>query len=88
MLIRGYNLAALYPPPRLEKVPRSVSSRHWRCEPADFVEPRDQKSLYVPEVLGGYFVFTLSTGDMVYTTGTRTQRVPPKGPLSWSTIGD
>ena len=82
----GYDLTDLYSKDKLEKIPRSISSRYWRCAPLDFVE-REQKSVYVPETLGGYFVFTLSTGAMTYKPGARTECVPPNQPLSWSTLG-
>lgn len=85
-LVRGYELADLYPKEKLEKIPRSVSSRYWRCAPVHFVE-REQKSVYVPEALGGYFVFTLATGDVTYKAGSRATCVPPNQPFSWSTIG-
>jgi hypothetical protein len=88
MLIRSYELTGLYSSERLEKIPRSVSSRYWRCEPAHFVGPEDQTSLYVPEVLGGSFVFTLSTGSLAYTSGSRSRCVPPRGPLSSTLIGN
>jgi hypothetical protein len=85
-LVRAYDLTDLYPKEKLEKIPRSISSRYWRCAPLHFVE-REQKSIYVPEALGGYFVFTLATGSMTYKAGSRTECVPPNQPLSWSTLG-
>jgi hypothetical protein len=84
--VRAYELTDLYPKEKLEKIPRSISSRYWRCAPVHFVE-REQKTVYVPEVLGGYFVFTLATGDMTYKAGSRTTCVQPDQPLSWSTLG-
>ncbi len=86
-LVRSFELNQLYAVAPLEKIPVSVSSRHWRCQPIHFVEPKDQKSVYVPEVLGGYFVFTLATGQMVYTTGARKECLSPRGPLSQTRIG-
>ncbi|HEY7477534.1 MAG TPA: hypothetical protein VIB62_04775 [Actinomycetota bacterium] len=85
-LVRGYELTGLYRVEKLEKIPRSVSSRYWRCAPVHFVE-REQKSVYVPEALGGHFVFTLATGAMRYEAGSRTTCVPPNQPFSWSTLG-
>lgn len=70
-LVRSYELAELYPPARLGKIRQSVSSRAWRCQPVHFVEPAEQKSVYVPEVLGGYFVFGLASGGMTYVEGGR-----------------
>jgi hypothetical protein len=85
-LVRRYELEALYPAAALARIPRTISSRHWRCSPVHFVE-REQKSVYVPEVLGGYFVFTLATGDVVYKPGTRASCPPPAGPQSWTSVG-
>jgi hypothetical protein len=70
-LVRSYELAELYPPARLGKLRQSVSSRPWRCHPIHFVEPAEQKRVYVPEVLGGYFVFALASGAMTYSGGSR-----------------
>lgn len=81
-LIRSYELTDLYPAQMVQRIPRSMSSRNWRCQPSHFVEPKEQKSVVVAEVLGGYFVFTLSTGEKVYKAGSRGQCVPPPGPLS------
>jgi hypothetical protein len=84
-LVRGYELAELYPPARLGRIRQSVSSRPWRCQPIHYVEPTEQKRVYVPEVLGGYFVFTLASGEMTYAQGTRRDcgamepRAPSKG---------
>ena len=85
-LVRAYGLTDLYSKEKLEKIPRSISSRYWRCAPLHFVEP-EQKTVYVPEALGGYFVFTLSTGAMTYKPVARTECAPPNQPLSWSTLG-
>jgi hypothetical protein len=86
-LVRSYELNQLFAAGRIEKIPTSVSSRHWRCQPVHFVEPKEQKSVYVPEVLGGYFVFTLATGEVVYTAGARKECVPPPGPISQTRYG-
>ena len=71
----------------LSRIPSSVSSRHWRCPPLHFVEPEEQSSVYVPEVLGGYFIFTLASGEVDYTSGAREECEPPAGPLSWTAFG-
>ena len=70
-----------------------MSSRYWRCRPVHFVDPKDQKAVYVPEALGGYFVFTLATGGVEYTAGTRKECTRPvsvtqtfataRGRLTW-----
>lgn len=86
-LVRSYELNQLYTATQLQKIPTSVSSRHWRCQPIHFVEPTEQKSVYVPEVLGGYFVFTLTTGEMVYTAGARQECAAPPGPMSQTRHG-
>ena len=86
-LLRSYELNQLYSSSLQEKIPASVSSRHWRCQPVHFVEPKEQARVYVPEVLGGYFVFTLATGEMVYTAGARKECVPPQGPMSQTRHG-
>ena len=85
-LVRSWELTDLYPKDRVEAIPRSVSSRYWRCRPVHFVDPKDQKSVYVPEALGGYFVFTLGTGAVVHSPGNRKDCRPPETPMSWSTL--
>lgn len=87
-LIRSYELDQLFAAAQIEKIPTSVSSRHWRCQPVHFVEPTEQKTVYVPEVLGGYFVFTLATGEVIHTAGARKECVPPPGPMSQTRQGD
>lgn len=86
-LVRSYDLNQLYSPALLEKISTSVSSRHWRCQPIHFVEPKEQKSVHVFEALGGYFVFTLATGDMAYKPGARKECIAPQGPMSQTRIG-
>lgn len=86
-LVRSWELTDLYAKDKAETIPSSVSSRHWRCAPIHFVDPKEQQSVYVPEALGGYFVFTLATGGIVYTAGARKECRPPDLPLSWSTLG-
>lgn len=86
-LVRSYELNQLYAVALIEKIPNSVSSRHWRCQPIHFVEPKEQKSVYVPEALGGSFVFTLVTGEMTYAAGARKECVAPAGPMSQTRHG-
>jgi hypothetical protein len=85
-LVRSWELTDLYAKDKVETIPRSVSSRYWRCAPVHFVDPKDQKAVYVPEALGGYFVFTLATGGVAHTPGTRKDCRPPELPMSWSTL--
>jgi len=87
-LVRSYALNQLFAAAQIEKIPTSVSSRHWRCLPVHFVEPKEHKAVYVPEVLGGYLVFTLATGEKVYTAGARKECVPPPGPMSQTRHGE
>ena len=86
-LVRSYELNQLFAAAYIEKIPTSVSSRHWRCQPIHFVEPKEQKAVYVPEILGGYFVLTLATGEMAYTGGARKECVPTPGPMSQTRHG-
>jgi hypothetical protein len=86
-LIRSFELSDLYPGQMSERIARSVSSRHWRCRPSHFVEPKEQKSVYIAEALGGYFVFTLARGDMAYKPGARKECVAPQGPISQTRMG-
>ena len=86
-LVRSYELDQLYSAALLQRIPRSVSSRHWRCHPIHFIEPKEQKSVYVPEVLGGYFVFTLATGETAYATGARKECIAPRGAMSQTRHG-
>ena len=79
-LVRSYQLEQLYRPAQIEKIPESVSSRHWRCTPYHFVEPEEQRSVYVPEALGGYFVFTLENGAWRYEKGARRDCTAPPLP--------
>jgi hypothetical protein len=77
-LVRGWELTELYTKDKVDTIPRSVSSRYWRCAPIHFVEPKEQKAVYVPEALGGHFVFTLATGGVVHAPGTRKDCRPPQ----------
>jgi len=86
-LIRSFELTDLYPGQMSERIARSVSSRHWRCQPSHFVEPKEQKSVYVAEALGGYFVFTLASGEMAYKAGARKECSAPQGPISQTRMG-
>jgi hypothetical protein len=75
-LVRSWELTDLYSKDKIESIRQSVSSRYWRCAPAHFVEPKERRSVYVAEALGGSFVFTLATGAMAYTAGTRKDCTP------------
>jgi hypothetical protein len=80
--LRGsWRLEDLYDAKRLADIPRSVSSRWWRCAPTGFVDPSTQRQVYVPERLGGTFVFTLATGAFTYAAG-QAPCTSPAGPFS------
>lgn len=51
-------------------VPRSVSSRWWRCHPLHFVDRETQTKVYVREWRGGGFVFSLPGRSFEYEPGT------------------
>jgi hypothetical protein len=68
-VVRSYELEQLFAAEKVSQVPASESSRWWRCAPIHFVEPQEQRSVYVPEFSGGYFVFDLARGGMTHTAG-------------------
>ena len=76
-LVRAWELTDLYAKDKVEAIPRSVSSRYWRCAPVHWIDPKPQQEVYVPAALGGYFVFTLATGKVVHAPGTR-RDCPPR----------
>jgi hypothetical protein len=75
-LVRDYSLEDLYPTERINALPRSISSRSWRCAPNHFVAP-DGADAYVPERLGGYFVFHMKDGTFRYTPGSNAECTGP-----------
>jgi hypothetical protein len=85
-LIRSYTLEQLYAPDRLGKIPRSVSSRWWRCAPHGYVDPDRQTEIYVFEHFGGTFTFKVEDGAFAYHPG-QAACTPPKGPFSASWFG-
>ena len=78
--VRSYELEQLYPGDRVRKLRESVSSRYWRCVPVHFVDPAEQRQLYIREALGGYFVLTIASGTVAYHAGNITECVPPDIP--------
>jgi hypothetical protein len=68
-VVRSYALEQVYSSEDVSRVPTSESSRWWRCAPPHFVEPDEQRHVYVPEFSGGYFVFDLQTGAVTHTAG-------------------
>jgi len=81
-LVRAWRLEDLYDAKRIADIPRSVSSRWWRCAPRGFVDPPTQHRVYAFERLGGSFVFTLVTGAVAYTAGRARCAEPIGGPFS------
>jgi hypothetical protein len=67
--LRSYELEALYPAKRVEKIPRSVSSRGWRSENYGFLNTTDESKVYAYDFRGGLFLFDLSSGTFEYLEG-------------------
>ncbi len=67
--VRAYELAELVDPGRIDRIPHSVSSRHWRCAPTYL--NRDQKTAYFSDALGDEYVLELATGAFQRHAGTR-----------------
>ncbi len=80
----SYTLEQLYRAEKLSAVPRSVSSRWWRCQPTGFVDPETETQIYMREFLGGEFVLALSPPSFTYRPG-NAECSPPRGPFSFST---
>ena len=77
----AYALEDLYGAVELATVPRSRSSRWWRCRPTGFVDPDGDTQIYVREYRGGEFVVTLSPPSVAYHSG-EAECAPPAAPLS------
>ena len=86
-LRRSYTLEELYGEEKLSDVPRSVSSRWWRCQPTGFVDPETETRIYIREYLGGEFVLALSQPAFTYRPG-EAECSPPPGPLSSTWLGE
>jgi hypothetical protein len=70
-LIRAVTIEELYTPAKLIQIPRSVSSRQWRC--GVFYTPptnANSESLTVFEHFGGSFQLQARTGTFEYRAGT------------------
>lgn len=63
-VVQGYALEELYPASLLAQVSMSKSSRWWRDKPVHFIN--NQAEFYVPDTVGGYFVFSMRTGKFQY----------------------
>ena len=84
--VRGFTAEQLYSRDRLAKIPRSTSSRWWRCSPHGYVDPETQTRVYVFERFGGTFTFNVADGAFEHHPGEAECR-PPKGPFSLSWVG-
>jgi hypothetical protein len=70
-LIRAVTIEELYKPDKLMQIPRSISSRQWRCG-VFYTSPTgvNDESLTVVEHFGGSFVLHATTGTFEYRGGT------------------
>jgi hypothetical protein len=83
----SYTLEQLYGEEKLSDVPRSVSSRWWRCQPTGFVDPETETRIYIREYLGGEFLLALSQRSFSYRPG-EAECSPSPGPLSSTWLGE
>lgn len=63
-IISAYELNDLYAQEEIQKIPRSVSSRWWRCSSSDAYMVGE--SAWVFDALGGVFEFKLKDGSFKY----------------------
>ncbi len=62
--IKSYELEDLYPKEKIAAIPRSVSSRWWRCQTA---EPWiNDSTVWITDWFGGEFRFSLDDGSFLY----------------------
>jgi hypothetical protein len=80
-LLASFSLEDLYPKERVSSIPRSVSSRWWRCNPFGFVDPSEQTTVYAFEHFGGTFSFSFSSRSFKYSPG-KDECQRPAGPFS------
>lgn len=85
-LLASFTLKDLYGEEKLADIPRSISSRWWRCDPFHFVDPSKQTRVYVRERLGGSFTFSLPERSFEHSPG-GTDCQSPTGPLSATWLG-
>lgn len=71
VVIRAVTIEELYTPDRLSEIPRSVSSRWWRCG-VFYTPPRGvaEEAFTVVEHFGGSFALHPRTGTFDYRAGT------------------
>lgn len=68
-VLRSYELETLYPAAQVEKIPQSVSSRHWLSSNYGFFPGSDENTAYAYDFRGGLFLFDLTTGGYEYLAG-------------------
>jgi hypothetical protein len=81
-----FTLEQLYGATKAAQIPRSVSSRWWRCAAKGFVDPARETAVYVREHFGGRFSFRFTPPFFSYhapAPGAPATGCPrPAGPLS------
>ena len=85
-LLVGLTLEQLYGAAKAAQIPRSVSSRWWRCDAKGFADPANETTVYVREHFGGTFSFQWTPPYFTYREPAPGARAPacrrPPGPLS------
>jgi hypothetical protein len=79
--LASFSLEDLYGEEGVKSVPRSISSRWWRCKPFHFVDPSAQTRVVVREWRGGAFVFSFPARSFEYIAG-EADCASPAGPFS------
>ena len=84
--LAGFTLEQLYGAAKAEQIPRSVSSRWWRCDAKGFVDPGRETAVYVRDHFGGTFSFRFAPPFFSYRAAVPGAPAPecrrPTGPLS------
>ena len=73
VLLRSYELEALYSAKRVEEIPRTVSSRHWLSNNFGFFTTANDPKVYAYDFRGGLFLFDLPSGTFEYLEGGQDQ---------------
>lgn len=73
VLLRSYELEALYSAKRVEEIPRTVSSRHWLSQNFGFFTETNDPRVYAYDFRGGLFLFDLPSGTFEYLDGGQDQ---------------
>ena len=67
-LVKKYSLSDLFSPKDLARIPRSVSSIHWRCHGDSTMLDSDAK-VWIKDSVGGRFAFNPTTGTFEHKRG-------------------